>query len=166
MRAVRWAVLPVTAGIGVAVVLGVYGRLHTPPDLVVDFPFKAALATGAAALALLQVILALAMYGRLPGIAAGPPLAAVHRWTGRLAMLLSLPVAAHCLYLLGFRSGEVRVLIHSLCGCLFYGAFVAKMLVLGRPENDRGWAVPIAGATVFTAITGAWLTSALWFFTG
>jgi hypothetical protein len=165
VRAVRWA-LPLTAGIGIAVVLGVYGRLHTPPDVVVDFPFKAGLATGAAALALLQVILALAMYGHLPGVAPGPPLAAVHRWTGRLGLLLSLPVAVHCLYLLGFRSGETRVLIHSFCGCLFYGAFVAKMLVLGRPENDRGWAVPIAGATVFTAITGAWLTSALWFFAG
>ena len=68
MRAVRWA-LPVTAGIGIAVVLGVYGRLHTAPDVVVDFPFKAALATGVAARALLQVILALAMYGRLPGVA-------------------------------------------------------------------------------------------------
>jgi hypothetical protein len=161
---VRWW-LPVAAGIGVAVVLGVYGRLHQPPDVVVDFPFKVWLATGAASLALLQLLLALAMYGRLPGVPTGPQLAVVHRWTGRLALLLSLPVAIHCLYLLGFRSGDARVLIHSLCGCLFYGAFVAKMLVIGRPENDSGWAIPIAGGTVFATITGAWLTSALWFFT-
>ncbi|HEU4348604.1 MAG TPA: DUF6529 family protein [Actinoplanes sp.] len=160
----RWW-LPVVAGIGVAVVLGVYGRLHQPPDVAVDLPFKAGLATGAALLAVLQVCSALAMYGRFPGVPPGPPLAVVHRWTGRLAMLLSLPVAIHCLYLLGFRSGDTRVLVHSLCGCLLYGAFVAKMLVLSRPENDRGWAIPIAGGTLFTAIAGAWLTSALWFFT-
>jgi hypothetical protein len=160
----RWW-LPVAAGIGVAVVLGVYGRLHAPPGVIVAFPFKAGLATGAAALAVLQVALALAMYGRLPGVPSRPSLAVVHRWTGRLAMLLSLPVAIHCLYLLGFQSTDTRVLIHSLSGCLFYGAFVAKMLLIGRPENDRGWAVPIAGGVVFTALTGAWLTSALWFFT-
>ncbi|HET6532883.1 MAG TPA: DUF6529 family protein [Actinoplanes sp.] len=163
MRA-RWWV-PVTAGIGVAVVLGVYGRLHQPPDVVVDFPFKVWLASGAALLAVLQVLLALAMYGKLPGVPAGPPLALVHRWTGRLTLLLSLPVAVHCLYLLGFRSGEPRVLIHSLCGCLVYGAFVTKMLLISRPENDGGWAIPVAGGTVFAAITGAWLSSALWFFT-
>jgi len=160
----RWA-LPVAAGIGVAVGLGVYGRLHQPPDTVVDLPFKVGLASGAAALAVLQVLLALAMYGKLPGVPAGPPLAVVHRWTGRLALLLSLPVAVHCLYLLGFRSGEPRVLIHSLCGCLVYGAFVAKMLLISRPGNDGGWVIPIAGGTVFAAVTGAWLTSALWFFT-
>ena len=161
---VRWW-LPVAAGTGVAVTLGVYGRLHQPPDVVVDFPFKVWLATGAALLAVLQLLLALAMYGRLPGVPTGPPLGVVHRWTGRLAVLLSLPVAIHCLYLLGFRSDQARVLVHSICGCLFYGAFVAKMLVIGRPENDRGWTIPIAGGTVFAAITGAWLTSALWFFT-
>jgi hypothetical protein len=162
VRTAWW--LPVTAGTGVAVVLGVYGRLHQPPDVVVDFPFKAVLATGAAALAVIQILLALGMYGRLPGVPAGPPPATVHRWVGRVALLLSLPVAVHCLYLLGFRSTDTRVLIHSICGCLVYGAFVAKMLTLSRPENDRGWAVPIAGGVLFTAIAGAWLTSALFFF--
>jgi hypothetical protein len=158
--------VPAAAGIGTAVALGVYGRVHQPPGVAVDFGLKVWLATGAALLAVLQLLLALAMYGRMPGVPTGPPLAVVHRWTGRLALVLSLPVAVHCLYLLGFRSAEPRVLVHSLLGCLFYGAFVAKMLVLSRPENDGGWVLPIAGGVTFTAITGAWLTSALWFFLG
>ena len=33
----------------------------------------------------------------------------VHRWTGRLAFLVSLPVAYHCIFLLGFQSGDDRV---------------------------------------------------------
>lgn len=164
MRLSWW--VPVAAGTGVAVALGVYGRLHQPPDAFVDFPLKVWLATGTALLALLQLLLALAMYGRLPGVPTGPPLATAHRWIGRTALLLSLPVAVHCLYLLGFRAGEPRVLIHSLCGCLVYGAFVTKMLTLSRPASGSPWAIPVTGGVLFTAITGAWLTSALFVLAG
>ena len=62
---------------------------------------------------------------------AGPRL---HRWSGRVAVLLTVPVAVHCLYALGFQLGSPRVLVHSLVGCFFYGVFVAKMLVLPRPD--------------------------------
>lgn len=161
MRVRSW--VPVVAGTGVAVGLGVYGRVHQPVDIAVDFPLKVWLASGAAALAVLQLLTALAMYGRLPRVQSSPWTAVVHRWTGRVAFLLSLPVAVHCLYVLGFRAGEPRVLAHSLFGCLFYGAFVAKMLLISSPRS-RDWAIPLAGGLVFTAITGLWLTSALWFF--
>jgi hypothetical protein len=164
--------VPVAAGTGVAVVLGVYGRYHTTPagaDLAGFLPpltAKVWLATAAAVLAVLQLLSALAMYGRLPRVPATAWTPLAHRWSGRLAFVLSLPVAVHCLYVLGLQAGDARVLIHSLCGCLFYGAFVTKMLTLGRPVDDGpGWALPAAGGVVFTAITGAWLTSALWFFT-
>jgi hypothetical protein len=162
----------VAAGIGVAVVLGVYGRVHRPPGVVVDLagflppqPGKAWLATGVACLAVVQLLSALALYGRLPRVPTGPWLAPVHRWSGRAAFVLSVPVAVHCLYALGLASGDPRVLIHSLAGCLFYGAFVTKMLIVGRPSGDGRWALPAAGGVVFTAITVLWLTSALWFFT-
>ena len=169
VRAGAW--VPVVAGIGVAVVLGVYGRLHQPPGVPVELagllrpqPAKVGLATSVAALAVLQVLSALAMYGRLPRVRSAGWQATLHRWSGRSAFVLSLPVAVHCLYVLGFQSGSPRVLIHSLCGCLFYGAFVAKMLIIGRPRTGRSWAIPVAGGLVFTAITALWLTSALWFF--
>jgi len=56
------------------------------------------------------------------------------------------------------------VLIHSLFGCFFYGAFVAKMLTLSRNDLPR-WLLPVVGGAVFAALVGLWLTSSLWFFT-
>ncbi|MEV6306627.1 DUF6529 family protein [Actinoplanes sp. NPDC051861] len=160
--------LPTVAGVGTAVSLGVYGRLHTPAGAA-DVPAfirlqdtKVWLATAVLALAVIQLLAALSLYGKLPTARWIP---ALHRWTGRLALLLSLPVAVHCLYALGFRSDDLRVLAHSLLGCLFYGAFVTKMLLLSRPGPTRPWTLPLIGGLTLTAVTGLWLTSALWFFT-
>jgi hypothetical protein len=166
-----WVWIPVVAGIGVAVALGVYGRVHQPSAVVADVgtflrwqTIKSWLATGVLLLAVLQVLSALGVYGRLPRVPAGPWLTTVHRWSGRLALLLSLPVSIHCLYALGIHAADPRVLIHSFLGCVFYGAFVAKMLLISRPEGGRSWAVPVAGGLIFAVITGLWLTSAWWFF--
>ena len=74
-----------------------------------------------------------------------------------------VPVAIHCLYALGFETDAARGLVHSLAGCFFYGAFVAKMLVLQRHEAPS-WALPALGGAVFTALTVLWLTAAAWFF--
>jgi uncharacterized protein DUF6529 len=163
--------LPVVAGTGVAVVLGVFARAHEPVRVLSIAGFvhlqaaKAWLTCGVAALAVLQVLLALALYGRLPRVPAWPWIGPAHRWTGRLALLLSLPVAVHCLYSIGLQGDtQPRVLIHAVCGCVFYGAFVAKMLLLSRPGGG-GWGLPVAGGLVFAAIAGLWLSSALWFFT-
>ncbi|WP_306214862.1 DUF6529 family protein [Actinoplanes sp. RD1] len=146
-----------------AVALGVYGRAHTPrTDLVPDLRGKSWLATAVLLLAVVQLLSALAVYGRLPLRGRWP--AVVHRWSGRLAFLASLPVAVDCLYLLGFQTGDPRVLAHSLLGCLFYGAFVTKMLVVSDPGDGPPWVLPVAGGLLFTAVTGVWLTSALWFF--
>jgi hypothetical protein len=55
------------------------------------------------------------------------------------------------------------VLVHSILGCLFFGSFTVKMLIL--PKRDLpSWLLPALGALVFTALTGVWLTSAFWFF--
>jgi hypothetical protein len=78
-------------------------------------------------------------------------------------VLVSLPVAFHCLWSLGYQDYENRVLIHSLAGCVFYGAFVSKMLTL-RSHRLPTWALPLFGGLVFAAIIVVWLTSALWYF--
>ena len=78
-------------------------------------------------------------------------------------MLVTVPVAVHCLYALGFQTGEPRVLVHSLFGCFFYGAFAAKMLVL-RADTPE-WTLPVLGGAVFTALASLWLTASVWFFT-
>ncbi|OKH80445.1 hypothetical protein EB75_20625 [Mycobacterium sp. ST-F2] len=163
--------LALVAGALVAVGLGVYGTMHDPTFFSVNFAgfssglyAKAWLATIAAVLGLFQVFSALVMYGKLP-LAAPSWIGAAHVWSGRLAVLATVPVAVHCLYAVGFQTGDTRVLTHSLLGCFFYGAFVAKMLVLSR-KGVPGWALPVLGGAVFTGLIYLWLTSALWLFAG
>jgi Family of unknown function (DUF6529) len=105
---------------------------------------------------------ALWMYGRLPLGIAPARLGSLHRISGRLAFLLSLPVAYHCLYQLGFQHTSTRVLLHSILGCLFYGAFAVKVLIV-RSRNLPGGALPLAGGLVFVLLVYIWLTSALWY---
>lgn len=158
-------VVAVAVGTAVAVGLGVYGRFHEPTAVAINVAgfssgtaVKAWLGTAAFALVLVQLGSAGRMYR-----GGGPVAAGLHRWSGRVAVLLTVPVAVHCLYALGYQDASPRVLVHSLAGCAVYGAFVAKMLVLGRPGSPR-WAVPVLGGLLFTALTALWLTSSLWFF--
>jgi hypothetical protein len=162
--------VPFLIGGAVAVALGAYGQLHEPTLVAVNLAgfsgplaAKTWLATGAVVLAIVQLVSALAMYAKL-GITAPYWTGLLHRWSGRAAFLLSVPVAIHCLYAVGFQSYSPRVLIHSLLGCFFFGAFTAKMLILSR-KGVPGWALPVFGGLVFTALVGIWLTSSLWFFT-
>ena len=87
----------------------------------------------------------------------------LHRTSGTAAVIVSAPVAFSCLWSLGFSTFDTRTTVHSLLGCLFYGAFVAKLLALKMPRMP-GWALPILGGLVFCVIAGLWLTSSLWFF--
>ena len=162
--------VPLLVGAAVAVATGVYGRLHTPTGIAVNLAgfsspqaVKVWLGSGAAFFAVLQVLSALAMWGRLGGFS--PSWAGTaHRWSGRIAFLLTVPVAVHCLYALGFADHDPRTLLHSLLGCLFFGAFTTKMLALPRP-GLAAWVLPVIGGVVFTVLMGIWLTSSLWYFT-
>jgi hypothetical protein len=163
-------IVPVALGVGVSVGLGVYGKLHDPTGVAVNvagfsspLTVKVWLASCAFVLALFQLFSALVMYGKLP-VKAPSWIGTAHRWSGRLAFLLTIPVAMHCLYALGFGSYNARVLVHSLFGCMFFGAFATKMLVLSR-KGMPGWALPLFGGLVFTGLVVLWLSSSLWFFT-
>ena len=163
-------VVPLLVGALVAVGLGVYGKVHDPQFFSVNVAgfssptaVKAWLATLATALAVFQFGSALVMYGKIGGITPPAWIGQAHVWTGRFAVLASIPVAVHCLFALGFEDTSSRVLFHSLFGCFFYGAFTAKMLLLSR-KGVPGWALPLLGGAVFTALIAIWLTSALWFF--
>ena len=171
-RGVAPLVLIAAVGGVVALSLGTYGRVHQPTGAGITtlgfpavLPMKAWLATGAFTLGLGQVTSALWMWGRLPGLGFAPRwVSTVHRWSGTLAFLLTLPVAYHCLWSLGFQTTTPRVLAHSLLGCAFYGVFSAKMLGL-RSRRLPSWAVPVLGGVLMSLLTGLWLTSSLWFFT-
>jgi hypothetical protein len=163
----KWLV-PVAIGSAVAVGLGVYGGLHQPAGYSINIAgfsgtqaVKSWLVTVATVFAIVQLVTALMMWGKLrgPSWAAG-----LHRWSGRIAVLVTVPVVVHCLYALGFQTATPRVLFHSILGCFFYGAFVVKMLLL-RKDNLAGWVLPVIGGGVLVGLVGLWLTSALWFFT-
>jgi hypothetical protein len=162
-------VVPSLIGALVALTLGIYGHLHNPTGIAVNvagftspLTAKTWLATGATVAAVIQVISALIMYGKIK-IQAPPWIGGLHRWSGRIAFLLAVPVAVHCLYALGYQTYSTRVVIHSLAGCLFFGAFTVKMLVL--PKKDMpGWLLPTLGGLAFAALTGIWLSSAYWYF--
>ncbi|TMR19926.1 hypothetical protein ETD86_19470 [Nonomuraea turkmeniaca] len=161
--------LPLAWGALVAVTIGVYGGMHQPTGHAVSIagfsgpmPMKAWMTTGALVLALIQIFSALVMWGRIP--LNMPRIDVLHRWSGRLAFLLTLPVAFHCLYALGSRYDSPRVMIHSIVGCFFYGIFTTKMLALPR-RGIPSWAFAVLGGLAFTALVVLWLTSSLWFLT-
>lgn len=171
-----WQLLlvPVATGSLVAFTLGLYGGLHEGTGVAIniagfaDHPaptgaVKVTLATGAGVFALVQIASAMVMYGKIPNVSAPPWSGSLHRWSGRIAFLLAVPVAVHCLYAAGFKAYDTRILLHSLLGCLFFGAFAAKMLGLRR-EGLPAWALPVLGGVLFTALIGLWWTTAVRFF--
>ena len=124
---------------------------------------KAWLITAVLLLALGQLLTASHIYEVLPLPPKGRFYHVVHRWSGRAAILLTLPVAYHCIFMLGFGTDNTRVYIHSLLGSFLYGAVLAKVLVV-RSSGFRGWVLPLAGGVLFLILAGLWLTSAFWFF--
>jgi len=162
--------VPCLIGALVALTLGIYGRLHHPTGIAINIAgfsspgyVKSWLATAATVFALVQVASALVMYGKVPRVAPPRWIGGRHRWSGRIAFLLAVPVAVHCLYALGFQNYSTRVLVHSVLGCAFFGAFTVKMLILPK-RGLPGWVLPVVGALVFTVLIAIWLTSAYWFF--
>lgn len=171
-RANTAVVTAMLVGAAVAVSMGVYAKVHTPalrPLFTLGFSgmlqMKAWLTTAAVVLLVVQLVTALWMWGRLPGAGSAPPWATpVHRLSGSTAFVLTLPVAFHCIWSLGFATTSTRVVLHGLAGCAFYGAYAAKMLAL-RFRALPGWALPVLGASVLSSLVLLWLTAALWFFT-
>jgi hypothetical protein len=167
-----FAILAVPSLIGclVALALGLYGRLHRPTGIALDIAgfsspgsVKSWLATIATVFALVQLGSALVMYGKVPRVTAPSWIGELHSWSGRVAFIVTVPVAVHCLYALGFQAYSTRVVIHSVLGCLFFGAFTVKMLVLPK-RGVPGWVLPVVGAIVFTVLVAIWFSSAFWFF--
>jgi hypothetical protein len=163
-------VVPALIGGLVALALGMYGRLHGPTGIALNLAgfsspgyVKTWLATVATVFAIIQLVSALVMYGKVPRVSAPSWIGDLHSWSGRIAFIVAVPVAVHCLYALGFQGYSTRVLLHSIFGCLFFGAFTVKMLVLPK-RGLPGWVLPVLGAVVFTLLVAIWFTSAYWFF--
>jgi Family of unknown function (DUF6529) len=167
-RSPEWLLVPITVFALVSLLAG-FLAAHDPRakgyfDLFFSDPIhlKAWLATAAVTLACFQVFSATWIYGKLPW---SKPrwLNPTHRWSGRVAFLLTLPVAYHCIFKLGFQSGSDRVLAHSLLGSAFFGAFAAKVTIV-RLRRFPVYVLPAAGGFLFAVLLLVWYTSALWFF--
>ena len=169
--------IPVVAGAGVAVILGVYGSVHDPNVtqpytlfFTTTFNLKIWFATVAMFFGVVQILTALRIYGKI-NVPKNQPswYGNLHRLTGALAFGFTLPVAYQCLWGIGFETNNmygdhsIRVLVHSIAGCFFFGAVVTKVCFV-RETGLPGWALPVAGGAVFTALVVVWATSALFFF--
>lgn len=128
--------------------------------------FKAWFATAALFFGVLQVTTGARIFGKLQSVVpvAPPRVNRIHRWSGRLAILCTLPVAFHCIFILGFQTTDARVFAHSLIGSFIYGVFVVKVWFVRDRDHPR-WVVPIVGGTLFTVLVALWSTSSLWYFT-
>jgi mono/diheme cytochrome c family protein len=167
-RSYRWVAAPLLAFALFALTAGLLAR-HDPRSkgyfrLFFSDPIhmKAGFATAVAVLACLQVFTAAWIFRKLPW----PKPAWVnplHRWSGRLAFVLTLPVAYHCIFKLGFRHPDSRVLAHSLLGCGVYGAYASKVTIVRLHRFPRP-VLPIAGGLLFTILIAVWYTSALWLY--
>lgn len=167
-RSPQWLLAPI-ASLAVVSLLAGFLAAHDPRskgyfDLFFSDPIhlKAWFATAAVALALFQLFSAAWIYGKLPWRKPGW-VNFSHRWSGRIAFVLTLPVAYHCIFKLGFQSTDDRVLWHSLVGCFFFGAFAAKVTIV-RLKRFPYLVLPIAGGLLFTSLIVVWWTSARWFF--
>ena len=171
--AVRLAGIGLLAA-GVTVALYVAGLLHTPNFTFSLFgrvgldaiAFKSLLATIVLGLAVLQVLLAMWMYRKLP-LAGSPPRPArlAHRVIGFGLFALTVPIAVHCVLAYGVQLTSLRVAVHSIAGCFFYGAFVAKVLLV-QSRRLPGWVLPVAGGMLAVVVGVLWYTSALWYYNG
>jgi Family of unknown function (DUF6529) len=169
-RPVQWVLVPIAVGAVVALTVGIIARTQQDDspggyfELFFSDPIhlKAWFATAAAVLGFVQLVTAAWIFRRIP-IDKPPWVNAVHRWSGRLTFLATLPVAYHCVFKLGFQKGDDRVLLHSLLGSAFFGAFAAKVLIV-RMKRFPVWVLPTAGGILFTVLILVWYTSALWFF--
>lgn len=157
------------AGSAIAVTLGVLGsRVGPVPRLLPawGFPapqtFKAYLSSLVLVLLIAQLLTAVWIYRWH----AGRWVHRYHRIAGALTFIASLPVGFYCLYGFGFHLDAgipPRILVHSVAGTAFYGAFAAKMLAL-RVRNAPLWLVPVLGGLVFGSFVLAWTATTLWWF--
>jgi hypothetical protein len=164
------------AGGVVALLVGVFGRLHDPTlkgtttlgfDTVIDM--KTVVSAPLAVFLLMQITSALWMYGKL-GIKAPRWLGTAHRISGAIALTLTLFLAYHCLWSLGLEIGTLpdghkvpaRTVVHGVLGCAVTGAIVVKLVAV-KSRRAPGWFLPLAGGLLFTLLVLAVLTSSVWY---
>jgi len=120
--------------------------------------WKAALGTFIVALAGLQVSLA-AKFWTDKGLPMQSLTATrLHRWNGRLLLVLSLVIGYACLMGPAGPTSPLRLLVHSILGATLFALIFAKLLTL-RVLNSSGASLPVIGIALFVTYVLIWLTS-------
>ena len=156
-------------GGAVSVALGAYAKIHDPTG---ETPFvwffsgqpefKVWVATIAAALAVFQEWVGRRLYGKHAQGRRKPWMPQAHRLAGTLAFIVALPVAYQCLWAIGFNKiVNPWWAVHSVAGCVVFGAFVTKVLCVRNRKLPR-WGLPVAGGVVFASLIIAWATTSVW----
>jgi hypothetical protein len=170
-RGAWWVLLPLGLWLLSALLVGALalGRLAWPASMPTfslgfsDFAhMKVWLTTAVLVLASGQLLWAARMFGLLRFPPRGHFYHVFHRWAGRLTLLLTLPIAYHCIILVGQHPLDTRVAIHAGLGAFLYGAFATKVLLVRLPGLS-GWWLPVAGGVLFCVLLGLGLTSVPWF---
>ena len=127
---------------------------------------KAWFTTFAIVFAVVQVLTGARIFGHLEHLVpiGRPKVNRVNRWSGRLAILLTLPVAFQCIFVLGFKHTDARVLVHSIAGSLLYGVVAVKVFFVHDSDHPR-WTLPVVGGALFGVLMTLWATGSLWYFT-
>lgn len=175
-KGMRIPLAALAAGVVVALLVGVLGKAHDPSldgtttlgyQTVVDM--KVVLSVVIGVLAVLQVVGALWMYGRL-GIEAPSWVGKAHRFSGTVVLVLAGFVAYHCVATQGLPTGTLdngedvstRTVVHGVLGCAVLGAAVVKVVAV-RSRRAPGWFLPVAGGLLFSVLVTSVLTSAVWY---
>jgi hypothetical protein len=111
------------------------------------------------ALSGLQVALAARFWGRGGLVPLSPnTAAAVHRWSGRIALLLAIVVAFTCLVGPAGPLSPQRVLLHSVFGGLVFVALALKFALLKLTSKAQR-ALPYVGVSLLILFGAIWATS-------
>jgi hypothetical protein len=165
-------VLIVTAVFGVwgvvLIVLTVIGI--TEPAFIYSDPkiaIKALGSTVVAALAVAQLYTMESVMGHLPrGTFKMKTMMRVHRYGGRIAIVLAALIAYFCITDVGAPTSPARVVIHAVFGATAFTLLGIKFaLIRFRPEIAYN-AAPWIGRIVAVCFVVIWITSGLAWFTG
>ena len=120
---------------------------------------KVVFATIVFALAGLQVAMAARFWGAggLPWVSEATAVA-VHRWSGRVTLLLAAFVALACLVGPAGVTSPTRVLLHSVVGSAVLAVLALKFALLKLTRSgDR--LLPLVGSLTFLSFAAVWATS-------
>jgi hypothetical protein len=120
--------------------------------------WKVIVATVVFALSGVQVALAARFWGLATFPLSGAGAVRLHRYTGRLALLLAVLVGLSCVVGPAGPTSPTRVLLHSVFGALVFLVLAAKFAVLRVLHKGDRW-LPVLGSVLFLTFGAIWATS-------